>query len=210
MNKKAKADAFVDEKFNITIKAPHIELTDPLRNYIFDKLDKIERFLPRLIDVVVNLDVQKLDHRADIVMRYNSTVIKSHGSSTDMYASIDMAIDKLQNQLRRYKSRIQDHHARGIKSVDMKVNVFHPHRNDDVDEVNEEIEKTNIAILAERINQPLASEKVPLKFLRLDEAIMKLELSGDVFLVYRGEEDRKLKIIYRRKDGKYAVIEPEA
>ena len=48
-----------------------------------------------------------------------------------------------------------------------------------------------------------------LKILTTEEAMMKMDLSGDKFLVYRGEEDRKLKVIYRRDDGNYGIIQTE-
>jgi putative sigma-54 modulation protein len=208
MNRKNKSPVIVEEKYNVTVKGPHIVVTAPLQDYAIEKINKIERFSPRLIEVAVNMDVQKLEHKVDIIMRYDSILIKSQGNSTDMYASIDIAVDKLQSQIRRYKDKIQDHHARALKSIDMHVNVFLPHQNDEVAEVNEGIEAANTEWL--HFNQPVTAEKRPLKLLRLDEAMMHLELSKDTFLIYRAEEDLKLKVIYLRKDGNYGVIEPEA
>jgi putative sigma-54 modulation protein len=212
MSRKTKAEEFVNEAYKITVAGRHVLVTDYMKDYAIEKVSSLERFSPRLIDVSVTMDIQKLDHRVDIVMRFNNTKIKSQGVSTDMYASIDMAVDKLRNQIRRYKNKIQDHHARGVKSIDLNVNVIRPHREDEIEEINGEIEEANESSLIDR-NRPhpvLAREKKPLKELTLDEAIMKMELSGDAFLIYRSEEDRKLKVMYRRKDENFGIIEVEA
>lgn len=211
MNRKVKSEAFVDEAYNVVVTGRHVLVTEPMKDYALEKLSKLERFSPRLIDINVNMDIQKLDHRVDIVMRFNSTKIKSHGSSTDMYASIDIAVDRLQNQIRRYKNKIQDHHAKGLQQIDMNVNVISPHREDEILDVNQEIEEENQSGLMAGYSphRVIAQETRPLKVLTLDEAILKMELSLDAFLIYRGEEDHKIKVIYRRKDGNYGVIEPE-
>lgn len=212
MNRKLKAEAFVDEAYNVIVTGRHLLVTDAIKDYAIEKLSKLERFSHRLIDVNVNMDIQKLDHRVDIVMRFDSTKIKSHGSSTNMYASIDMAVDKLQNQIRRYKNKLQDHHAKALKAIDMNVNVISPHREDETLDVNQEIDEANhdLLVASYRPHQVIAKETKLLKVLTLDEAITKMELSLDAFLIYRGEEDLKTKVIYRRKDGNYGVIELEA
>lgn len=200
------------EGYNITINGRHFQVTDSMKDYVIDKISKLERFGPRLIDINVIMEIQKIDHRVDIVVRFDNIKIKSHASCTDMYASIDYAVDKLQRQISRYKKRIQEHHNKGLKEVDMNVNVVRPHLNDQINDVNAEIEEETSKHLIDsfRPHQVVASESLPLKILSIDEAIMKMELSQDAFLVYRDEIDRKFKVIYRRNDGNYGVIEPEA
>lgn len=212
MNRKLKSEAFVDEAYNVIVTGRHVLVTEAMKDYALEKLSKLERFSPRLIDINVNMDIQKLDHRVDIVMRFNSTKIKSHATTTDMYASIDMAVDKLQNQIRRYKNKVQDHHCKGLQEIDMNVNVVSTDREDEILDVNLEIEEANWNGLVASFSphRVIAQETRPLKTLTLDEAILKMDLSLDAFLIYRSEEDRKIKVIYRRKDGNYGVIEPEA
>lgn len=211
MSRKAKAEAFVDEGYNITISGRHVLVTDSMKDYAIEKISKLEKLSPRLIDVNVTMDIQKTEHRVDMVMRFNNEVFKSHSASSDMYASIDKAVEKLHTQILRFKSRIQDHHAQGTKDVDMNVNVVRPRRDDDLHAVNDEIEEINESELINfyRPHQIVAQEKIPLKYLTISEAIKKMDSSADTFLIYRGEEDRKIKVIYRRKDGNYGVIEPE-
>jgi putative sigma-54 modulation protein len=142
-------------------------------------------------------------------MKVDQIKIKSSAASENMYASIDKAVDRLQAQLRRYKRRIRDHQARGVSEIDMNVNVLQA--SDEVAEVNDDIDSENSERLRNVFvpHQIVSTETRALKTLTQSEAIMKMELSGDVFMIYRSEEDQKLKVIYRRNDGNFAVIEPE-
>src|SRR5262245_43379195 len=86
---------FASEGYNITVTGRHVHVTDAMKTYALEKLSKIERInASRIIDVNVIMDIQKIDHRVEIIMKYGHTLIVSKGSSTDMYASIDMAIEK--------------------------------------------------------------------------------------------------------------------
>lgn len=212
MSNKTKTESLtLEEGYNVTIAGRHVLVTESMKDYALEKLSKLERFSPRSIDIAVTMDIQKLDHRVDVVLHFNNMKIKSHAISGDMYASIDLAVTKLQSQLRRYKNKIQDHHFKGVKEVDMNVNVIRP-QSDELSEVNDDIEDENAKSLTERYrpHQVVQKEVKPLKTLSLDEAIMKMDLSGDIFLVYTSEEDQKIKVIYRREDGNFGVIEPQS
>lgn len=212
MSRKEKSESFVNEGYNVNVIGRHIEVTEPMKNYAIEKISKLERLDPRLIDVNVTMDIQKLDHRVEIWMQFNNLKIRSHASSDNMYASIDKATDRLQHQLRKYKDRIQEHHAKGVSTIDMNVNVLQFHKDDAIEEINGEIEDANRESLVKRYTPPkvVAKEKRSLKLLTLDEAIMKLELAGDLFLLYRSEEaGGKLRVIYKRNDGNLGILEPE-
>lgn len=203
MNRKAKALEFVDAEYNFQITGRHVEITDSLRTYIIDKISKIERFMNRIVDVNVILDIQKLDNRVEIILRAANTKIRSLAISTDMYVSIDQAVDKLEAQILRYKSKLQDHHLKGHAELNMNVNVLSAQEIDDDFEFDEGGDSFRF-----KPHKVVNQETRPLKTLTIDEAIMKMELSGDTFLIFKNEIDQKLKVIYRRKDGNYGIIEP--
>lgn len=211
MNRKTKALEFIDTEYNISITGRNVEITDSMRDYVMEKISKIEKFHNRIIDVNVIMEAQKLDHRVDIVMKVDHIKIKSDAASTDMYFSIDKAVDKLVTQLRRYKQRIRDHHAKSLNVIDMNVNVIRAPEEEDILEVNDDIESENVKKDLEKYRPHIivGHETIPLKMLTYEEAIMKMELSGDTFLIFRAENDQKLNVIYRRKDGNYGVIQPE-
>jgi putative sigma-54 modulation protein len=187
-----------------------VQVTEAMKNYVRDKLSKIDRLHDHIMDIHVYLDIQRLEHVISILVKYEHFQIKVGASSTDMYASIDEAISRLQNKIRRWKGRIQDHNAKKLTVIDMNVNVLHRPYNL-LEEINSDIEAEKIQKEKEAYQPPkvIGQEKMPLKILTNEEAIMKMELSGDPFLVFRGEEDRKLKVIFRREDGNYGLIFPE-
>lgn len=194
----------------LTIVGRNVFVTEAMKNHAFDKLSKLDHFRNHVTELHVTLDIQKLEHICIIVMKFDHFKIKVACSSSDMYASIDRAVDKLKSKISRWKSRIQDHHKKGLKVVDMEVNVLR-RPFDTIEEYNEEIESENKKELEEEYQPPkiIGNDKRALKTLTAEEAIMKMELSGDPFMIFRAEEDRKLKVIYRRNDGNYGLILPE-
>lgn len=212
MSRKSKAAEFVNEGYSITVTGRHISVTEPMKAYALDKILKIERFTNRIIDVNITMDVQKLEQKVDIVVKIDHTKIKTSASTENMYASIDKAVDRLQEQLRRYRGRLHDYHAKNTPIVDMNVNVVRGSQDEDLLDFNGEIEEETERRLIDQY-QPhsiVDREKMPLKILTYDEAIMKMELSNDPFLIFRCEEDMKLKVIYRREeDNNFGIIETE-
>lgn len=212
MSRKSKSAEFVQEGFNITVTGRNVHVSEPMKDYAMEKLSKLEKFGIRIIDVVITMDVQKIGQRVDMTVKLEHLIIKSHATTTDMYASIDQAVDKIQNQLRRYHSKIKDHQAKGIPFIDMNVNVLKTPREQELLDFNGDIEAENIQSTISRYHPHniVEQEKLPLKVLTNEEALMKMELSGNAFLIFRSQEDMKLKVIYRRSDDNFGIIEPEA
>lgn len=203
-------EQFANYEYPIQIVGKHIEITDAMRSYAVEKLRNIKRFGGHVVEAIITLDVQKLLHIVEFLIIVNNTKIKVSGHSTSMYASIDEAINHLEAKLRRYLDKLHEHHGKHLSQIDMNVNVLRgpiPLLAD----INDQIEEENLrAMEAEFTPHKIVSqEKRPLKTLTLDEAVMKMELSGDLFMLYRSEESQKLRVIYRRKDGDYGLMEPE-
>ena len=196
--------------YRINIVGRNVFVTEPMKNYAMEKISKIDRFHNHVFGVHVTMDIQKLEHSVVIILNFSHFKIKVSAASTDMYVSIDKAVDKLQAQLRRWKGKIQDHHKKGVSVVDMTVNVLRRPYND-LEEINAAIETVNLQKEIDEYYPPkvIGNDTRPLKMLTMDEAVMKMELSGDQFMLFRGEEDQKLKVIYRRNDGNYGIILPE-
>jgi putative sigma-54 modulation protein len=205
MNQKSKMlDTF--PQYDISVQGRHVQVTDAMKDYVIEKLSKLDRFSTRIIDIAVTMDIQKLEHRVDVVMKFDHMKIKVQSSSDNMYASIDKAVDKLQARIRKYKERIQDHQAKGRAIVEMKVNILNAER--DLEEETEQ-ERARYTEKVYESHEIVRTETRPMKILTQDEALMKMELSNDQFLIYRSEEDRRIKVIYRMKDSNYGVIDVE-
>ncbi|MBS0605273.1 MAG: ribosome-associated translation inhibitor RaiA [Verrucomicrobia bacterium] len=196
--------------YRVDIIGRNLQITDPIRAYVWDKLAKIERFHNHIMHLHMTLEIQKLEHICTVILKIDHTQVKCQANSTDMYASIDRTIDRLQSLLSRYKSRIQDHHKKKLSIIDMQVNVLQRPFNE-IEEINAEIEAVNTKKKMDAYTPPkiIGTETKPLKMLTIDEAVMKMDLSGDHFLLFRCEEDQKLKVLYRRTDGHYGLIQPE-
>lgn len=195
--------------FPISITGRHILITEAMKEYAKDKLLKLEHLSKDILDVHVTMDIQRQEHRVDIMIKAGRFVVKTHASTQDMYASIDKAVDKLLARLGRYKSKMQMHHAKALSVVDLEVNVIKSGFND-VDEINDAIDEANRQSIEEEFaHQIVSQDKLPLKTLTSDEAVMKMDLSGDAFMVFRSEEEQKIKIIYRREDGNFGLISPQ-
>jgi putative sigma-54 modulation protein len=209
MNRKAKALEFMDAGYNVQVTGRHVKITDSMKDYAIDKISKIERFMNRIIDVTVIMDIQKLEHSVEIILRAGNLKITSQASTTDMYVSIDKAVHKLEAQVLRYKSKIQDYHAKSHAIHDMTVNVINrPQETEEDFDLDGEESADNRSARLLRPHPIVKQETLPLKTLTHGEAVMKMELSGDLFLIFKDEVDQKLKVIYRRKDENYGIIEP--
>lgn len=194
---------------DIHVTGRNVLVTDAMKNYVLDKLSKIERFSSRVMSITVTMDIQRYDHHIDIIIKLDNTKIKATAHTDNMYASIDKAVDRLSEQIRRYKEKIRDHHAPSHAEIAMQVSVYSP--SDDLVEMNDEIEAESNRRLNDRFRarKLVKQETKPLKTLTVDEAIVKMELSGDAFMIFLSEEDRKLKVIYLRDDGNFGIISPE-
>lgn len=198
------------KEYNISIVGKHIELTNPIKDYIEEKIEKVEKISVNIIGIVVRLDIQKLNHLVDIMLDFSHFKVKVGAATEEMYSAIDKAFDKLGAKLRKWKGKIQDHHAKGVSVTEMEVNVLEQ-REEEQEELTREIIEANNSTLTQSYHLPkvLKKKKRPLKTLTLDEAVMKMELSTDQFLIYRSEEEQKLKVMYRRHNGSYGVMSPE-
>ena len=201
---------FDDQEYTIGVVGKNIEITKPIRDYIEEKIAKMEALSTDIIDIKVRLDVQKLNNMVDIFLKFSHFRVNVRAITENMYTAIDKAFDKLYAKLRKWKSRIQDHHNKGVSVTEMEVNVLE-HAQHEIEDINQEIIDANNNNLQKDYALPkvVKKKKRPLKTLTIDEAVMKMELSDDNFKVYRSEEDQALKVIYRRRDGSYGVISPE-
>ncbi|MDN3508447.1 MAG: ribosome-associated translation inhibitor RaiA [Candidatus Neptunochlamydia sp.] len=201
---------FDDQEYTISVVGKNIEITKPIRGYLEEKIAKIEALSIDIIDVKVRLDVQKLNHIVDIFLKFSHFRVNVRAITENMYSAIDKSFDKLYTKLRKWKSRIQDHHNKGVAVTEMEVNVLE-HAQHEIEESNQGIIDANNDDLQKDYALPkvVKKKKRSLKTLTIDEAMMKMELSNDNFKVYRSEEDQALKVIYRRRDGSYGVISPE-
>lgn len=96
----------------LDITGHHVDITDPLREYVSSKLEKVERHFDLVTDVHCILTVEKLRHKAEATVNVNGVKVYADATEADMYAAIDRLTDKLDRRVRKHKEKLVDHHAR--------------------------------------------------------------------------------------------------
>ena len=91
----------------LSVTGHHIDITESLRNYVATKLAKLERHFDHLTDIHCVLTVEKLEHKAEATIHAEQT-------EPNMYAAIDILVDKLDRQVKKHKEKLTDHHAREV------------------------------------------------------------------------------------------------
>ncbi len=96
----------------LSVTGHHVEVSAPLREYVANKIEKIERHFDHVSDVHCILTVEKLRHKAEATLIVNGGQIYADATEEDMYAAIDGLVDKLDRQVKKHKEKMVDHHAR--------------------------------------------------------------------------------------------------
>ncbi|MCR5726063.1 MAG: ribosome-associated translation inhibitor RaiA [Lachnospiraceae bacterium] len=170
------------------ITGKNINVTEGLKNAIYEKIGKLEKYFKPETEVRVAFSVQKKDkHKVEVTIPIKGTVIRAEEESTDMYVSIDLVEEIIERQIKKYKSKIID-----SKQSDYGLSVVFA-----AEEANEE------EIVITR------SKKFPMKPMDPEEACVEMELTGHNFFVFRNSETDKVNVVYKRSGNTYGLIEPE-
>ncbi|HSX13308.1 MAG TPA: sigma 54 modulation/S30EA ribosomal C-terminal domain-containing protein, partial [Chlamydiales bacterium] len=129
-------------------------------------------------------------------------------TTDNLYSAIDKASDRAITLIRKYKTKLQSRRFKDLTTVDIHVNVIEPLQ-DNLKAINEDIIAENARREEEelQLHKIVAKETMPLKTLTQDEAVIKMEISDQPFLIYRSEEDQKMRVIYRREDNHYGLVQ---
>lgn len=183
-----------------TITGRHMDLTDALRAYIDTALKKIEAHFDKVIEADVVLDVEKHRHIAEINLNANGVRIHGREASQDMYASVDAVMAKLEKQIRKYRDRINRHHPRSQKDLQSyQYAIISMEPDNGHGEANSE----------EPLHKVVQREKISMKPMTVEEAVMQLELVDDPFLVFSNADTSQVNVLYARDDNTYGLIEPQ-
>lgn len=168
----------------------HIEVTPALRSHVEEHFDRIKHFFNGdHIKAHVIIEVERGQHRSEIVVNWMNDVLTAQTSSPDMYQSLSQTIDKIEKQARRLKKKIIDKTHKATK-----VSLIAP----DTEEVPPAPAEPQIIPIDSYAVKPMTAE----------EAALQLDGEEDQFLVFRNAENEKVAVIYKRSDGNYGLIEP--
>ena len=97
----------------ISLSGHHVEITDSLRNYVNEKIGKLERHFDQALDIHVILTVEKLRHKAEATLHVSGSSLHADSVQEDMYAAIDGLVDKLDRQGKKHKEKLKSHRMKG-------------------------------------------------------------------------------------------------
>ena len=204
---------------HVIVTGRNIDLTPPLKEYLMEKLRRAQKHFDHPLEVTALLSVAKNpsianSQTAEVTLKVNGTVIRGEESTENMYASIDLVADKVERQLRKYKTRYWAHETKKLRG---------PGDNGDADGdddgemfVGSEEDATRSVRLAtatateEAVRPKLVrSKKFTLKPMKPEEAAAHMDLLGHDFFMFINSESGNVNTVYHRRDGNYGLIEPE-
>ena len=171
-------------KYNI--RGNKIEVTDSINDYLTSKLSKLEKYLDDNDEVEAKalISTKGKDQKVEVTIWSGKYNIRAEETSEDLYAAIDLVIDKLERQFKKYKDK--------LTSKRLPREEYVP----EIEEYFEEDEQTIVR-----------RKEVFLKPIDEEEAITQMELLGHSFFVFKNVDTDKINVVYKRKDGDYGVIE---
>lgn len=176
---------------NIHITVKNIELTDAIKSYVEKKVAKVKRYFDQVIDVNVVLDVHKNVHLAEVLVNAKGVFLKGAEKSEDLYASIDLAVDKIDRQLVKYKSKLKNKKLIDKKfEQPLKLDVYNVDSLDADDPVS------------------IITKDIPVKPMDVEEAVMQMDLLNKNFFVFRNAKSSEVNVVYKRDDGNIGLITP--
>jgi putative sigma-54 modulation protein len=199
-------------QLNITFR--NLDSSDSLKEYAQDKVERVHKYLDRAGEAHVVLSLERHLHHADITIQSGAWLLRGREKSEDMYASIDLAMDKIERQLRRYKEKLKTHHGR--------ERVHHRQ-----ELMNQLLVRYDVVSIPPPEDGPASSpaRKEPeappgptivrtneflIKPMTVEDAVMQMDLMNNDFLVFTNAVSNEMNVVYRRKDGLYGLIEASA
>ncbi|MDI6772460.1 MAG: ribosome-associated translation inhibitor RaiA [bacterium] len=190
------------EEMPVRVQGKHIAVTDALRAYAEQKLAKLPRYFDRVQDAQVVLSVARDSTRGraqvvEVTVWCDGLVLRAEETSEDMYTSIDRAVDKLERQIEKFRSRI-----------------IEKRRLDESRRRRRAEQSAESALAAqgmESSSEPriVRVKRFAMKPMTPEEAVLQMELLGHLFFVFRHAGTQNISVLYKRHDGDFGLIEPE-
>lgn len=172
-------------KYNI--RGNKLEVTDAINEYIKNKLSRLDKYLDDNDEVEAKalISAKGKDQKVEVTIWSGKYNIRAEDTNADLYAAIDLVVDKLEKQFRRYKDKITSKKNRVESTPDLEIEDYF-----------EEGEQTIVR-----------RKEIFLKPIDEEEAITQMELLGHTFFVFKNVDSNKINVVYKRHDGDYGIIE---
>ena len=172
-----------------TIRGERIEVTDAIKEYIDEKIDKLNKYFDKDdIEAKILIKVTNNKQIIEVTIPTNKYTLRAEEGNSDLYAAIDLVVDKLERQIRKNKTKLNDRYKKE-NIVDFNFDYIEDYENEENDE-NLIVKRKNIDI------KPMDEE----------EALLQMELLNHDFFMFKNIDEDCISLIYRRKDGKFGII----
>ncbi|MBI5242049.1 MAG: ribosome-associated translation inhibitor RaiA [Elusimicrobia bacterium] len=168
---------------NINITCRQMRLTKAIRDYVGEKVHKAEKYLNNILRAQVTLSVEKRVHQAEIIVHVAGHTFRALAQAGDLYAAIDLASDKLDNQLKKFKERRRDFYKTAPAEELYPETAPAPVR---------------ISVIKQVAMRPMTP----------DEAAVEMERMGFCFWMFQEKDSGQVNVIYRRQDESYGLLLP--
>jgi len=185
---------------NVTFR--HVDPSDALKAFAKEKVEKVKKYLDHASEASVILSVEKHVHHAEVLVHSGPFFLRGKEKSDDMYASIGLAMDKIEKQLKRHKERLRAHKPAGHhneKALRVRQDIIEAEdiRSDDV----------TAPVIAQKARTVQTNELIA-KRMTTDEAILQLQLIENNFVVFTNEATGHVAVLYKRDgESSYGLID---
>jgi putative sigma-54 modulation protein len=179
---------------NYNIRGENIEVTPAIRDYVEKKISKLEKYFTEVPDSTVNVNLRVFSDKkskVEVTIPMTQLVLRAEESNEDMYAAIDLIADKLERQIRKHKTKVN----RKFREKGAVTGMF------TVSDDNK-----GIPIIEEDL-ELVRTKRFDLKPMDSEEAILQMNMLGHNFYVFTNAESHQTNVVYKRKDGRYGLIE---
>lgn len=171
----------------ITIRGDKIKVTDAIKDYVTTKFERLDKYFenPSNIKAYVNIKVNNLTQIIEVTIPTVKFTLRVEEGHNDLYAATDLAVDKLERQIRKNKTRLKNKFNN--KSIDLNLEF-------DVKETEENVSKI------------VKTKNIEMKPMDEEEAILQAELLDHDFFIFKNIDEECVSVLYKRKDGRYGII----
>ncbi|MEH7112737.1 ribosome-associated translation inhibitor RaiA [Neobacillus niacini] len=179
---------------NYNVRGENIEVTPAIREYVEKKISKLERYFTEAPEATVHVNLkfnQDKTSKVEVTIPLPNLVLRAEETNVDMYAGIDLISDKLERQIRKHKTKVnRKFREKGVIPI-----TFATSENTEVQEADED----DLELVR--------TKRFDLKPMDSEEAILQMNLLGHSFYVFNNAETNRTNVVYKRKDGRYGLIE---
>ena len=176
-------------QFNI--RGENVDLTDAIRDYVIKRISKLEKYFEDNVEATAHVNLKVYTdktYKVEVTIPLPYLTLRAEETSNDMYASIDLVTDKLERQIRKYKTKVnRKAREKGFKGLEF------------VNSQDDELATDQLKIVR--------TKQISLKPMDSEEAVLQMDMLGHDFFVFEDSETNGTSIVYRRKDGRYGLIE---